>query len=165
MSVEGWCAEMPEITATTIQALRKLGYTEVGKAVSYILSQQINGRWRSYWWNNDIYATVNCLNVINNSDSRNKAKEWLSNNLSEIPFYLGLSLIGLEDSEEQNKRIKRLFELQKEDGSWESYTILRFPNPSNREPWVDATRWRDDSKDQNSLFTTATILASLSSLV
>ena len=105
------------------------------------------------------------MNVINNSDSRNKAKEWLSNNLSEIPFYLGLSLIGLEDSEEQNKRIKRLFELQKEDGSWESYTILRFPNPSNREPWVDATRWRDDSKDQNSLFTTATILASLSSLV
>ncbi len=165
LSVEGWCAETPEITATVIQTLRKLGHTEVGKAVSYILSQQINGRWRSYWWNNDIYATVNCLKVTNNLDSRNKAEEWLINNLNEIPFYLGLSLIGVQDSEEQNKRVKRLFELQKEDGSWESYPILRFPNPGNREPWVDAGRWREDVKDQNSLFTTATILASSSSLV
>lgn len=165
MSVGGWCNETPEITATAIQALRKLGYTEVGKAFSYILSQQINGKWRSYWWNNDIYATVNCFNVINNPDSRNKAKEWLINNPLEIPFYLGLSLRGLEASEEQNRRVKRLFELQKEDGSWESYPILRFPNPDNKEPWVDAGRWTDDVKDQNSLFTTATILASLSSLV
>ena len=50
---------------------------------------------------------------------------------------------------------------QKLDGSWETYSIMRIPLHSNLEPWKDNRMWRDDIKDQNRLFTTATCLKTL----
>ena len=86
--------------------------------------------------------------------------------IPDVPFYLALSLQGFMTNGSFGGKIetgiKRLLDLQQSDGSWETYPILRFPLPSNLEPWNDSKGWREETKDQNRVFTTATCLQTLS---
>lgn len=167
MSVDGWCSGIPDVTATALQAL---GNDK--KAVEYMKrNQTTEGFWKAYWYNNYIYSTVHGIIAIKGHDSGpaiKKAQEWLSRQkiVPEVPFYMALSLQGFMTNgsfaEEIQNGINRLLDLQQEDGSWRTYPILRFPLPSNLEPWRDSGRWREESKDQNRVFTTATCLQTLS---
>jgi len=58
-------------------------------------------------------------------------------------------------------RLESLVAMQEKDGSWKSHPILRFPLPSNREPWINPVRLREDAQDQKRIFTTATCLRAL----
>lgn len=184
IDVSGWCGETPEITAISIQALRRhilkqaLRNTnkhdlnsKIKKAIQYLSKTQLSdGRWHSYWWNSDIYATSNAASVISDKNIYvKKACKYLSDeclNLS-IPFYLALCLNGLMLCYEHynkliDKGVKKLIELQQNDGSWDSYPILMFPLPSDIQPWESKKRRDDDTNDQNRTFTTATCLQTLS---
>lgn len=167
MSIDGWCSGIPDVTATALQALG-----EGKEAVEYIKKHQADeGFWRAYWYNNDIYSTVHGIRAIKGNGSGNeieKAQDWLARQkiIPDVPFYMALSLQGFMTNgsfgEQIENGIKRLLDLQQKDGSWGTYPILRFPLPSNLEPWNDSSRWREESKDQNRVFTTATCLQTLS---
>jgi len=166
-SFEGWCSGIPDVTATALQAL---GNDK--EAVEYMKTHQANGGfWRAYWYNNDIYSTVHGIMAIKGHDSVNeieKAQDWLARQriVADVPFYVALSLQGFMTNgsfgEQIENGIKKLLDLQQKDGSWRTYPILRFPLPSNLEPWNDSSRWREEAKDQNRMFTTATCLQTLS---
>ncbi len=165
-SVDGWCHGISDVTAS---ALHALGNAE--DSVKYLIKNQTDeGFWRAYWYNNDIYSTVHAVRALKKhgcQESIEKAQLWLAQQkiVPEVPFYIALSLQGLMASENFSKQvvdgINRLLDLQEEDGSWKSYPILRFPSHSNTEPWKDASRWREEMKDQNGLFTTAACLQAL----
>ncbi|MBU1020397.1 MAG: terpene cyclase/mutase family protein [Firmicutes bacterium] len=166
-SLDGWISSTADITTSAL-----LANPDNKKAVKFLLdSQQEDGRWRSYWWNNDIYATVHAIEVLSKLGYKSqvkKAGDWLSKeeNISDIPFYLALATQGMIRSEESydkiNSCVEELLSSQRKDGSWNSYDILRFPSHSNTEPWVNKSRWREDAKDQNRLLTTSTCIRALS---
>ncbi|MBS3141326.1 terpene cyclase/mutase family protein [Candidatus Woesearchaeota archaeon] len=168
MSIDGWCSGVPEITAVALEAL---GNNE--RAIAYLKSSQTEqGYWRSYWYTSDINSTTKAINSIRDKENCRemiiRARRWLIEQVEsiEIPVYLAFLLDGIRGEQEYSGEfysgIDRLSKMQKDDGSWESYPILRFPLPSNTEPWKNSDRWRKDSKDQNRLFTTATCLNVLS---
>lgn len=166
-SVDGWCHGISDVTASALQALGNAEYS-----VRYLIKNQTDeGFWRTYWYNSDIYSTVHAVKALKNhgcQDLIEKAQLWLARQkiLPEVPFYIALSLQGLminrNFSSQTIRGISRLLDLQEDDGSWKSYPILRFPLHSNTEPWKDASRWREDAKDKNRIFTTATCLQTLS---
>lgn len=165
ISVDGWCSGSPDVTAS---ALRAMPNNE--RALRYTLeSQQEDGSWRAYWWNDDIYSTSELLLAIKDTDlkdNKTKAQKWLAQTKPKTPFYLSLSLQGLMTNGHYgdliDEGIQQIISAQKEDGSWETYPKLRFPHPSNTNPSENPKRWRDDVRDQNRLFTTATCLKALS---
>ncbi len=162
---EGWCSGIPDITATV---LRALGNNR--KAIEYMKrSQQQEGFWRSYWYNDDIYSTTQAILALKSYDCKeqtDKAQKWLSQKLnSDTPFYLALSLRGVMDNkkyrDEVRQGIENLLRMQVQNGGWDPHPTLRFPAPSNTEPWRNPDRLREEAKDQKGLFTTATCLHTL----
>ena len=160
ISVKGWCSGIPEVTATVLQARGKND-----KAVEYLKnSQQEDGSWRTYWGTDDIYATAQAVLTLdsNLNSEKGRAQEWLSKQNTSNPFYVALIIQSLASSEHNiENRLDELIYSQNPDGSWSSQPFLRFPYPSDIEPWKTDKRWRQDISDQNRLFTTATCLSSL----
>ena len=164
MTIDGWCSSMPDVTAIALQAL---GNND--RAIEYMKqNQNIEGFWRAYWYNNDIYSTVQGIKSLGNHECKEpigKAQRWLAQQTPEIPFYLALSLQGLitnnNYSTEINSGISKLIDSQEEDGSWKDFPILRVPAFPNLKPWEDSSRWRREISDQNRIFTTATCLETL----
>jgi len=166
VSVEGWCSGIPGVTATFLQALG-----ENQKAVRYMLTSQTQeGYWKSYWYTNDTYSTSHAIFALRDYEECRKqvllAQEWVSQRLNfKVPFYLALSLQALIGNNNHNEVVKqgieRLLDMQEQDGSWADYPVLRFPLPSNLEPWRNMSRLREDARDQNRVFTTATCLQAL----
>lgn len=165
MLVDGWCSAIPAVTAIALQAL-----SNNEKAVKYMRqTQNAAGFWRSYWYNSDIYATVKGIISLQNHECKEeikKAQEWLTRQKPEVSFYLALLIQGLvsdkEYQDKTNSEISNLLNLQKEDGSWETYPIIRVPSFFNLKPWEDPSRWREDINDHNRIFTTAICLQTLS---
>ncbi len=163
-SVAGWCSAIPEITTMALKALKRNE-----RALEYIKeSQSKGGFWRSYWYNNNIYATTQGIRSLQNHGAEyeiKKAQEWLAKQNSIIPFYLALQIMGLVSNKRYrdkiNYELSNLINMQRMDGSWENHSILRVPSPSNTKPWEDMSRWREDIRDQERIFTTATCLEAL----
>lgn len=161
---KGWHSGIVDITATLIQAI---GYEQ--KTIQYIKENQTKeGFWRSYWYNDDVYATFQSINALRPHgffEEIKQAQNWLSEKESKNPFYLALIMQGLmingNYKEKIDFEIKNLVQTQQTDGSWSADPILRFPSPDNLVPWNDTSRWREDIKDQNRLFTTSTCLKTL----
>ena len=85
----------------------------------------------------------------------------------DSPFSQSRIIAGNAPSSRMNlilKNIETLFDMQREDGSWESPSMLQFPLPPNTKPWNDPRRIREDLYDQKRIFTTSTCLMGLSSL-
>lgn len=167
MSVEGWCSSTPDITASAL-----LTNLDNDVAVQFLLdTQQEDGRWNSYWWTSDIYATTHSLEALSRfgyDDQVKKANEWIvqDNDALNVAFYLALSIQALvrnkKDYEIAKSRVGKLLSSQREDGSWDTTPILQFPLPSNIQPWHDSDRWREDARDQNRIFTTSSCIKALS---
>jgi len=167
MSVEGWCASTPDITASVFLVDNKNK-----KARDYLIkTQRKGGNWNSYWWTSDVYVTVHSLEALSklkDKDKILKSQNWLADNknVPEAAFYIALSMQGLLENPKYKsileERAYKLIEFQREDGSWNTTPILRFPLPSNKEPWKDNSKWREDAKDQNRIFTTSTCIRALS---
>ena len=166
MPVEGWCASTSDVTASVLLVM-----PSNKKALDYLTNtQEENGSWKSYWWNSDVYATAHSIEALSGEDHNERvlrAQEWLANedNIPEAAFYIALSINALSKNPKYKQIVKeitnKLLELQSEDGSWNTVPILRFPHPSNTQPWEDKKRWRKDSNDQNRIFTTSTCIKAL----
>lgn len=166
MLVEGWCASTPDITASALLV------DPHDNAIKYLLdTQEEGGKWRSYWWNSDVYSVVHCIEALEKmgfDEEVSRAKKWLvkDENVPDVAFYLALSINALNQDNKYrellNRRILRLIELQRKDGSWNTFPILQFPMPSDKEPWKNLERWREDAKDQNRIFTTSACAKALS---
>src|SRR3989344_6726470 len=162
--LDGWCSAIPEVTAIALQAL-----PDNERAIEYMKqSQNEGGFWRSYWYNSDIYATVQVIKSLQDNkyeEKIKKAQEWLAGQKPEMSFYLALLVRGIRNNtkytDKTDSGISNLLNLQKEDGGWESHPILRVPSFSNLRPWEDSSRWREDISDQNRIFTTATCLETI----
>lgn len=161
INVDGWTVGIPDVTAIVARVI-----SEKGKTIEYLInSQRKDGSFPAYWWNQDIYSTTQIIITLNQYGHKNqieKAQEWLNKQSSEIPFYQALVIEGLTINNKHTKKVKdklnNLLEKQLPDGSWPSYPILRFPHPSNLDPWNDKKRWTNDKKDQKRIFTTATCI-------
>lgn len=168
MSVAGWCAGTPDVTASALLALP----TDTCTAQYLLRTQCSDGSWRAYWWTSDVYATkhaAEALRPLGYENEINAAQRWLADdaNVPAVPFYLALSIQTLVGNETfqpiLDARVEQLLAMQRsDDGSWNTEPILRFPLPANAEPWTDPSRWRKDASDQNRIFTTATCLKALS---
>lgn len=167
MSVEGWCSGTSDITLSALRV-----FPNNKSAIDYLVkNQDVQGFWRSYWWSSDVYSTAYGAMTLNNigleSEAEN-ARQWLadSENIPNQPFYLALSIqaLSLDDSSSEivNERVDILLASQMADGSWATQPKLQFPIPGNKEPWNNPERWREDTRDQNRIFTTSTCLKALS---
>lgn len=154
MSVRGWCASSPDITASVLLALGRDEH-----AIEYLRkTQTINGHWRSYWYTDDIYSTTQSIHALKTGSEVERARAWLATQNPTTPFYVALSMQGLEPD---TTRIATLAQMQSDDGSWQNHPVLRVPLPSNLEPWKNDQMLRKNLTDQNLLFTTATCLSAL----
>lgn len=93
------------------------------------------------------------------------------------PFHTALAVQSLMEVDNTvsemtvRKGINWLLNKQFSDGSWKAYPTLRFPFPRQLKPWKQEV-WKEDNlrplgsvhRDPKRLFTTATILASLSEI-
>jgi squalene-hopene/tetraprenyl-beta-curcumene cyclase len=150
------------------------------------------GYWNPYWWSGKLYATVNCMDALKASGDYyanilSHANNWIAKTqrvdgswsdspqpVEGWPFSTALALKGFmlaPDSslkEQMKNSVEWLLDHQLSDGSWSSNHILRIPHPSKIDPW-NQTIWKQDGKainasikDQNRLFTTATVFSALS---
>jgi len=174
-SIDGWCQDISDVTAISILALKQLNLREkIQDSIKYLIkSQETDGRWKAYWWNDDIYATAYVIEALKDENKATnsiiKAQKWLLSrclNL-DIPFYIALCLQGiLINSKEEYKKtvekcIRLLLSYQLSDGSFKSYTILRIPYSSNIDPWNNKKMIEYELYDNNRVFTTATCLKAL----
>lgn len=168
LTSEGWSGGIPEVTAT---ASRALGGDKRGR--SYLERSALpNGGWREYWYNKDIYVNAQGIFALEGifsatkivNDTRDKL---LLSEPGDSPFYQSLIIAGNTTPSRMNlirENIETLLDMQREDGSWESPSMLQFPLPPNTKPWNDPRRIREDLYDQKRIFTTSTCLMGLSSL-
>ena len=164
---------------------------EADRAVDFLRrSQKKQGYWEAYWWNECLYSTYHCMRALNKKegkfeDSIKKAQLWIgqsqrsddswSNTDSSEgrAFATALAIQGLlfgehpEFAKEAEKGVEWLRKNQSPDGGWISNHKLRIPHPAVVDP-NSQTYWKPDGKaifalikDQNRLFTTATVLAAL----
>lgn len=194
ISFKGWLSSQICVTAVAVKSLMESGSsTGVGEALNFIRrSQSADGRWNSYWWTGNLYATVHCIEAlkdargVNDSELINKAQDWIARTQRDngswsessenecAPFSTALALKGLmlKPKQDHSGKIRQgvewLLTHQRSDGSWDSGYILRIPHPSMKKPWKESS-WKRGGraitaviKDHRRLFTTATVFTALS---
>lgn len=177
VSFEGWSSSQMCVTGVAIQALFESEKDEnFIDGISCIKKNQTpQGYWNSYWWNDNLYATANCMNALKyrlNSDSEAdtclcKAQKWISNEQlidgswtntkgkDGTPFSTALALKGLL-VHPQNvlqsilKGVEWILNNQLENGSWISTPKLRIPHPSSTDPW-NQEYWKVGGKAINAV--------------
>ncbi|HIH31901.1 TPA: terpene cyclase/mutase family protein [Candidatus Woesearchaeota archaeon] len=162
ISLDGWCSECIDVTINAINTLDKFEEYDLSKvkAEKYLEDKVKENDIHSYWWESDIPMKIGAIK----SDTGKiiELYEMQDNNMSH--YIRAMFLSALDDSNIKLRKnlAEKLIYSQRQDGSWESGAILRFPHPSNEEPWNNDLMWRDPGKDQNRIYTTATIMATLS---
>jgi squalene cyclase len=177
VSFEGWSSSQMCVTGVAIQAIFESERDQnIIAGISCIKKNQTaQGYWNSYWWNDNLYATANCMNALKyrlTTDSEVdaclcKAQKWiLSEQLIDgswtntkgndgIPFSTALALKGLlvqPQNALQNilNGVEWILKNQLEDGSWVSSHKLRIPHPSSTDPW-NQIYWKVNGKAINAV--------------
>jgi len=135
--------------------------------------QQPDGRWTSYWWSSDSFATALACEVV---DSALKARgaQWACTQLVDAlePFeranlVAAAVLGGRADDERVRAACRMLAIAMRPDGSWKPSAQLRVPDPGEQHPetsgdWVVGGRVEGALVvDHRALFTTATVVHAL----
>lgn len=192
-SVAGWLT--PKCCTTAAAALMLASYpelaTEFATSCEYLVRHQLaDGRWPSYWWSSDVYATSFALMALSRHagfpEASANAQQWLRQQqvpsgawldpMTQLPsaFYTALAVQGLQAADElcNMLSIERgmgwLLSHQQADGSWVPTRILRIPSPEVEDP-ATVTTWRQSSfglnilvDDHNRVFTTSAVLKAMS---
>jgi hypothetical protein len=139
-------------------------------------AQRSDGSWRSYWWDDDAYATALAAEALagtGREDDRLRvaaAVDWAAARIaanmggSPFPAALCLRVLSLDDTprtgESREHVTAGLVERQEPDGGWPASARLLAPRPDARD--------RDAGPvpplatlDENRIFTTATVLSAL----
>lgn len=185
----GWCSSDTQVTANILRALKRSGHqgsSRSEKAIRFIINKQHQeGYWNSYWSNGKTLGTSSCVEALEDvagaGECVRKAAGWLigrqekdggwTNGFGpiETPFDTALSVTAVlaaaqpshdEAADSCTRGIMWLLRNQLNDGSWESFPIMKAPMQWD-ETQLDNPRSGLAVADLNRLFTTATVLRSL----
>ena len=165
----GWTAPHPCVTAAAA------GVSGLVDAEVLLATQRPDGRWRSYWWASDSFATalaVEALAVCPAASSAiRRAGQWANESLasSDLTAFEIANLVtvtafaGLSHA----TAVRTLTMTMLADGSWASGALLRVPDPQDTDPdavidWTPGGRVEGAVvEDLRRVFTTATIVRAL----
>jgi hypothetical protein len=162
----------------------------IQKAAFFVKQQRLPSfLWSSYWWKGQGYATFHStrallqtrklsyreaaktIHAVLEKVNLSKYSEGAGSaeTLFDMAYYLRTVLMRSQDISigALEGVVHYLLENQKRDGSWPSEPILRIPRPMVKQPDTE-TNWRENElgtgviiKDDNRLFTTASVLSAL----
>jgi hypothetical protein len=181
-SYEGWCAAHLCISAPA-------AVLDASDAIRTYLgaSQNVDGSWSSYWWDDDEYATAWAVQALVASaahrDAVTAAVAWCSGRVgadgavhaspgrppsafaTALALYAirtgGVNGDGVDPLAAAGRAERWLLEHQLEDGCWEPSARLRVPQPSVRDPSASPELIMYYIPDSG-VWTTATVVAALS---
>lgn len=174
-SMAGWCGSHVCVTAAASQLP---GWREAVRP--YLLGRQApDGRWPAYWWHDDEYSTVLAAESIAGREAFQRARSWAGSRIGQqgfaansdfpdgSPFATAWALRLVADPDRAAAAFEWLRRNQAPDGSWRSSARLRVPPPGEIDPsrfaqWTAGGLIQGASiVDQNRIFTTATVVATL----
>ena len=176
-SFRGWLAAHTCVTATAA-ALPEFGCRP--EVFAYLLrNQEPDGHWEGYWWPDPEYATALAVEALLNYGTAagqaavHVAVEWaraLGPTESAFALACRIRILRCHDWEACLRIRDALLELQNPDGSWPSSARIRIPPPDFLDP-SSIWNWDEDRKDiysirrdQERIFTTASVLKALAKL-
>lgn len=147
-----------------------------------VAAQRPDGRWRSYWWASDSFATALSVESLSPFDSAapalGHAGDWAlaaltSDGLTAFEtanLLLIAVLTGRSGEAPAVSAVRALTFTMLPDGSWAPGALLRVPHPEDTDPdsvvdWVPGGRIEGAVvKDLRRVFTTATVVRALGAL-
>lgn len=189
VSFEGWCSSHNSVTANAVFALLSLGVSKdhhaTKRGIDFLVSNITpRGLWKNYWWTTNLYSSNRALSLLTTYQGymptinkavnsiislQTKTGGWKNSSHRILcPFSTALAFLSIVVSGNSaillyKNQIKLalnwMLKHQNYDGSW-SYkkAILRIPRTSSRPLTKKTTK---EVRDQNHIFTTATVLSSL----
>lgn len=171
-----WATSHPDVTPSAVLALTTKYATtsqSVNRGLQFVLEKRTSaGIWKSFWWTTSLYSTERSLSLFEalqlDIDLR-VTRNTLLHTRPQTPFESALllsSLLWLPDTARDQDMwplIDQLVDDQAPDGSWSSCPMLRVTRRDCLEPWKPGD---PDPlfRDQNRLFTTATVMDAFSNL-
>jgi hypothetical protein len=174
---DSWAVSHPCVTPVAVHALLTALAPEdprLARSLAYIRSGQASGLWPSFWWSTPLYGTAVNLEAVTELELGYDEKS-LADGLGAIdpatPFeraLLARCWMLLEGRTEAaslpgspvGSLVESLCREQSSDGAWRSEPMLRVTRRSCFAPWREADPGPLVA-DQHRLFTTATVLRSL----
>jgi squalene cyclase len=173
---DNWGSKHVDVTPVCLEASKVLGaisQSDFHKGLKFISdSQSANGLWMSYWWTTNLYPTSECariLSVYKQTGFSESLKSALSiDRFQSSCFEAALlaelhSIIG-SPPDITNDILESLLSSQMPDGSWPSSQMLRNTISDIRDPWNSAGFVGHVSNDRRRIFTSATVIRTLSVL-
>ncbi|MDD4051726.1 MAG: hypothetical protein PHR28_07510 [candidate division Zixibacteria bacterium] len=166
---DAWGVSHPDVTAMVGIVLREL-FPDRDDALSRIVTylrdnRGEDGLWNSYWWNTPLYATALTLDFMKMTNAAVDAaalRDTLSAGRPKHAFHKALDIrCRRMVSMPPDRLAAELVGMQEDDGSWMSVPMLRLTYSNMAEPWLVEDGGRLFADDDR-LFTTATVVASLS---
>jgi squalene cyclase len=171
-----WAVSHSDVTPSAVLALTTK-YSETCQAVNrglqFVLNKRTSaGIWKSFWWTTFLYSTERSLSLfeaVRLDIDLQVTRKTLLRTRPQHPFESALllsSLLWLPDiAKDQDvwPLVDQLVEEQGPDGSWDSRPMLRVTRRDCLEPWKPGDL-DPLFRDQNHLFTTATVMDAFSNL-
>ncbi|MGO8720699.1 MAG: hypothetical protein ACLQMO_16015 [Acidobacteriaceae bacterium] len=171
-----WAISHADVTPSALLAMiTKVGAetAAIDHGLQFVLNRKTSaGIWHSFWWTSFLYSTERSLSLLRTAGPEidlRATRKTLLHTRPQHPFESALllsSLLSLPDiGHDQDiwPLVDQLLEDQQPDGSWESRPMLRVTRRDCMETWKPGD---PDPlfRDQNHLFTTATVIEALSKL-
>jgi squalene cyclase len=169
-----WAVSHADVTPSAVFAMMTKDGTpraNVDRGLQYVLNHKSSdGIWPSFWWTSFLYSTERSLSLIKTAGLNIDllvTRTTLLHTRPQHPFESALlisSLLCMPDialDQDIWPLVDELLEAQEPDGSWRSGPMLRVTRRDCLEAWKPGD---PDQlyRDQNHLFTTATVLDALS---
>lgn len=193
----GWSEPHADVTAICLLAMIESpnSFTEAAihsTAEALVRLQRESGRWESYWWNTDLYATAHAARALSRTqellaraesvDRRALLRRRIRSSLKSAkshyrtlpePFSifalahwlrLGNVISTSECAGASKASLSRLLQAQRSDGSWPAQPMLCLTDPYASQPNAAEARTRTFG-DSGNLFTTASVISALSEML
>jgi hypothetical protein len=138
-------------------------------------TQCVDGRWKSYWWCSDTFATSLAVEALSEGPAVQSAADWAIAHLTSpvLTAFETANLVlvsvtaGRTSDSVVTEAVKRLTATMRPDGSWNGGAYLRVPDPDDLTP-DDRSEWIPGGHiegavvvDERRHFTTATVAHAL----
>lgn len=138
-----------------------------------------DGRWHSYWWEEDAFATALVVESLPDRAARDRAGRWVVEQLNSLSGKNSFSIAnlihaacsaGFATDPRVTAAAAHLADSGLPDGSWLSGARMRVPDPADQDPdsnrtWIEGGRIeRAVVSDKRRIFTTVTVVHALAAL-
>lgn len=174
VNLGSWAMSHADVTPAAVLAMMTRSGTTCDsriRAIQFVRRSQTQfGLWESFWWTSPLYSTSESLSLlksthieIDGTQTTVSLSQIRAQHAFESALLISsvLSLPGWPSTQRVYDLVADLLEQQQSDGSWKSGPMLRVTRRDCVEPWKSG----DPDElfgDQNRLFTTATVLNSIS---